>query len=136
MKKIQKKKKQGPPGEPDNSNKNPKASLLHFIGVRMLFCYVSTSPFNFLFDNTNIARINYEAFENLYLRYVPILTEVGDDRSIDSLEWLSISIFLDQDGQRNPTLDFEFFLHEENPVEALPEMPEDLKVQKNQIKNY
>lgn len=96
----------------------------------MLFCYVSTSPFNFLFDNTNIARINYEAFENLYLRYVPILTEVGDDRSIDSLEWLSISIFLDKDGQRNPTLDFEFFLHEENPVEALPEMPEDLKVQK------
>ena len=78
---------------------------------------------NLPIDNTYIVRINREAFEALYPEYVPTLTEVGDDRSTDSSEWIAISVFLDEDGQRDPTLDFGFILFEEEPVEELPKAP-------------
>lgn len=79
---------------------------------------------NLPIDNTYIVRINREAFEALYPEYVPTLTEEGDDRSIDSSEWIVISVFLDEDGQRDPTLDFGFVLVSSDPQDPRPTLPE------------
>lgn len=73
-------------------------------------------------NNRYIVSIDREASKESLKDYLPTIENAGD-RAIDSSTWTAISVFLDEDGQRDPTLDFGFILFEEEPVEELPKDP-------------